>query len=63
MSLVWLPIKLLLGGVTLVGAATLGYGLGALTGSVATSWPTRNKAVASAGESAEAGQLELPDAV
>ena len=33
MSLVWLPIKLLLGGVTLAGAATLGgYGLGALTG-------------------------------
>jgi hypothetical protein len=32
MSLVWLPIKLLLGGVTLAGVATLGYGLGALTG-------------------------------
>ena len=28
MSLVWLPIKLLLGGVMLAGAATLGYGLG-----------------------------------
>jgi hypothetical protein len=32
MRLVWLPIKLVLGGVTLVGAATLGYGLGAITG-------------------------------
>ena len=33
MSFVWLPIKLLLlGGVTLAGVATLGYGLGALTG-------------------------------
>jgi hypothetical protein len=32
MRLVWLPIKLLLGGVTLAGVATLGYGLGALTG-------------------------------
>jgi hypothetical protein len=32
MSLVWLPIKLVLGGVTLAGVATLGYGLGAITG-------------------------------
>jgi hypothetical protein len=32
MSLVWLPIKLLLGSVTLAGVATFGYGLGALTG-------------------------------
>ena len=32
MKLVWLPFKLVLGGVTLAGVATLGYGLGALTG-------------------------------
>ncbi len=32
MSLVWLPVKLVLGGVTLAGVATLGYGLGAITG-------------------------------
>ena len=32
MRLVWLPVKLVLGGVTLAGVATLGYGLGALTG-------------------------------
>src|SRR3954469_962948 len=35
----------------------------ALTGSVATSWPTRNKGVASTSEGAEAGQPELADAV
>ena len=32
MRLVWLPVKLVLGGVTLAGVATLGYGLGAITG-------------------------------
>jgi hypothetical protein len=32
MKLLWLPIKLVLGGVTLAGVATLGYGLGAITG-------------------------------
>ena len=32
MRLVWLPVKLVLGGVTLAGVATLSYGLGALTG-------------------------------
>jgi hypothetical protein len=32
MRLVWLPLKLVLGGVTLAGAAALGCGLGALTG-------------------------------
>ena len=32
MRLLWLPIKLVLGGVTLAGVATLGYGLGAITG-------------------------------
>jgi hypothetical protein len=32
MKLVWLPIKLVLGGVTLAGVATLGCGLGAIAG-------------------------------
>ena len=32
MGLVWLPVKLVLGGVTLAGIAALGYGLGAAAG-------------------------------
>jgi hypothetical protein len=32
MKLMCLPLKLVLGGMTLAGVATLGYGFGALTG-------------------------------
>jgi hypothetical protein len=54
MRLIWLPVKLVLGGITLAGAATLGFGLGAVGGACCARLcrGERHRAAAAAGPGA-----------